>query len=125
MKEIQRQLGDPQSEIYIPNTAVISTSGLKLSDGIHNSANSNVILAKRMAKAALALAYGDEIPWEQPNLSYGVIKDRTILLTFRYADDGLKANGAITDFTVRDDNGTVPIINAQIDGCHVRLKVGR
>ncbi|WP_343246545.1 sialate O-acetylesterase [Diplocloster hominis] len=125
MKEIQRQLGDPESEIYIPNTAVISTSGLRLSDGIHNSANSNVILAKRMAQAALALAYKKEISWEQPSLSHGIIKDRTVLLTFRYADDGLKSNRAVTDFTIQDDSGAVPIISTQIDGCHVKLTVSR
>lgn len=125
MKEIQRQLGEPGSEKYVPNTAVISTSGLRLSDGIHNSANSNVILAKRMAKAALSLAYGEKINWQQPNLSHAVAEGNTVYLTFDYAEDGLKSRGDITDFIIRDENGEVEILKAEIDGNHIKLQSNR
>lgn len=125
MREIQRQLGDQDSAIYVPDTAVISTADLRLSDTIHNSANSNVILAKRMAKAALALAYGRDVAWGQPNLKYATAEERTLLLTFGNVSGQLKADGPVTDFTVCDDAGNVPIIKTEVCGNQVRLTAGR
>ena len=125
MREIQRQIGDPRSPVHIPGTAVIAASDLVLCDTIHNSANSNVILAKRTAKAALALAYGEDVPWGQPNLVHAAAQGRMIQLDFENTAGGLKTVGAVTDFTIRDDEGSVPIIETEVCKDQVKLTAGR
>ena len=104
---------------------MISTADLVLCDTIHNSANSNVILAKRIAKAALALAYGKDVPWGQPNLVHAAAQGRMIQLDFENAAGGLKAAGTVADFTIRDDEGNVPIIKTEVCKDQVKLTAGR
>lgn len=125
IKEIQRQLANPESAIYVPDTAVISTSDLAMSDVVHNSANSNVILAKRMARAALALAYNREIQWGQPNLKLAESEGRVVQLTFENVAGGLTASEQITDFTLRDEEGIVPVVQTEVCDNQVKLMVGR
>ncbi len=51
----------------IANTTVIPTLDAGLSDGIHNSAQGNVVIGQRAARAALGMVYGKEAPWKAPD----------------------------------------------------------
>ena len=63
VREAQRK-----AMVTIPALATVPTNDLNLYDFIHNSAEANLVVGERCARAALALCYGKEIDWKAPDL---------------------------------------------------------
>ena len=55
-----------QAMYTIPHVTVVPAADLALYDFIHNSAESNLVIGERCARAALAECYGREIDWMAP-----------------------------------------------------------
>lgn len=125
IREIQRQAAR-----VIPNLAVMPTLDLGLSDGIHNSATANIVLGERFTRAALGMAYGQELTWRAVDLRDARFIDDArvaVRLEFDHVADHL-AFLMLTppDVVVEDDAGQVPVAKAWVDGASaVMVKLGR
>jgi len=112
VREAQRRVG------LIGNAAVVPTTDLSLSDGIHTSADGNVTLGKRKAMAALDIAYNRPSGvWRAPDVVAATFKPdrKTIELTFQNVPTRLNNIGPVEpDFVVEDETGPVKITRATI-----------
>ncbi len=115
MRDIQRCI--PK---HITDVAVISTLDVGLSDGIHNNSAANLVIGKRMADAALATAYGQDVKWRCPDCQTAQLVDaQTIELVFADVDTRLNYESAVKEqfpFAVRDSGGVVPIQGWEMTG---------
>jgi sialate O-acetylesterase len=111
VREAQRQAAHT-----ISNLAVVPTLDLPMSDLIHNSPSSNMILGERMARAALGMVYGRAIHYQAPDVGSARLLDdsKRIELTFEQVSDRMDSihQGDVC-FDVEDDAGLVPL--ASID----------
>ena len=107
MREAQRQAGRR------PGVWVVPSTDCRLTDGIHNSAASNLVLGERMAKAALGGIYGKKSAYLAPDaigaqrtgatqieLAFGNILGR--IETYGLA-------GRHSPFSVEDETGPNPV----------------
>lgn len=130
-----------RAALEIPDVYVISTTNLSLSDGIHNSAPSNVALGKKLAKqCAHVLAGGEE--YEAPALRavQRVTEQEKaelkltgvwLKLTFDHVKGCLQivsSLGKDSGFTLEDSQGEVEILNIRAnreDINNAYLELGR
>lgn len=113
VKEAQRQ-----AAMQLENVFVIPANDSLLSDSIHNSSLSNLVLGERIARIALSKIYGKNLRWDAPNLSSArKIAEDKVLLSFdnvygRLYDYGIEANNL--PFTFEDEKGNVSIKNCEL-----------
>lgn len=107
IREAQRKAARELSAVYILPTITCS-----LSDGIHNSAHSNVMLGERMAKLCAHVLLGTS-EFSAPEL-LSIKKESTtsLRLVFSHMSLGFvlySGSGEDSGFFLEDENGSVPI----------------
>jgi len=124
VREAQRQV--PRR---LANTCVVPTLDLSLSDLVHNSAASNMVLAERAAQSALGAFYGQDRACEapEPTCAKAGRSGKTIDITFANVTSYMgNINVNAQPFAVEDAEGFVPV--ERIEYPHrtkVRLVLGR
>lgn len=107
VREMQRQLA-----AKVPNTGLVVTIDLSLSDEIHNDAAGNVVLGQRFAQWALVNLYGLErdTGWPEP-VSITAVDPLTIAIQTANASGEWSVDAAVGDgpFRVEDEIGEVPL----------------
>ncbi len=123
LREAQRRVANK-----LAGVTVTPTLDLPLSDPIHNSPHGNLLLAQRVADAALGAVYGRNIPWRapQPVKAKRLRGGAAIEITFAdVAKLGTTAPDAVP-FRVEDSAGVVPVEKVEYPGgVKLRLKLGR
>jgi len=107
LREAQRQV--PRR---LAGAAVVPTFDLPLSDGIHTGPAGNMLLAERMARAALGMAYGRKIDWRAPEIESAKAEagGKEILLTFAPVTSRMDSIDQTANcFMVEDADGAVPV----------------
>jgi len=136
VREAQRQAAR-----RLKNVAVVPALDLPLSDLIHNSPAGNMLLAERMARAALGMVYGRPVDYRAPDLisarrlddgravelAFEPVTSRmdTIDLSarpFRVMDGGVEVAIARViypgDHTIRLELAQPAAANAEVHGCY-------
>lgn len=102
----------------IANLAVIPTLDAGLSDGIHNSAQGNVVIGQRAGRAALGMVYGKTWPWKAPDFqraSFVEGQRNRVLLEFAEVSGELKPIATeISSLAFGDAAGGAPIRKVQL-----------
>ncbi len=102
----------------IPHVAVIPTLDAGLSDGIHNSAQGNVIIGQRAARAALGMVYGKTAPWKAPDFrdAWFVDNERNkIMVEFAHVSGEIKPIATeISSLAFADASGGAPLRKVQL-----------
>lgn len=117
----------------IPHVTVIPAIDCPLSDEIHNSPAGNLLIGERMARAALAAVYGQDVHFRAPEIRearYIPADDAgtpSIELQFEHVKGYLLPTGQLNRlFTVQDAEGTADIAACTISGpASVTLKLAR
>jgi sialate O-acetylesterase len=108
VREAQRQAAK-----QIPNVFVIPSTDSTLSDAIHNSSASNMVIGERLAKSALKNIYGKSFVFDAPDLLEArKVEDDKVLLMFENVYNRLYTYEVGADdlpFTVEDAGGFVEI----------------
>jgi hypothetical protein len=124
VREAQRQA--PRA---IPGVAVVPALDLPLSDQIHTSPAGNLILGERMARAALALAYGAPVEYRAPEIRRArrLEDGGAVELEFDHVTSRLEAlDLARHCFSVEEEGQPVPVEAATYPGGNrVRLKLAQ
>lgn len=116
VREAQRQA----AHIY-ENVVVVPATDLSLTDGIHNSSGSNVILGERMARAYLGRFFGQPA-FAAPNLDKACkVDDTTIRLIFDDCNEITPMEGNASDFHAEDGSGLIPCVSVTKDGRNALL----
>jgi sialate O-acetylesterase len=76
-------------------------------------------VGRRLALAARALAYGQDIEYSGPVFSEIKIEDGTARLSFEHLGGGLKAEGEVKGFEIAGADGKFAPAKAEIDGAQV------
>ena len=122
VREAQRQA---KSSGHI---TAVSTIDLPISDFIHTSADGNLTLGSRKARAALGMVYGHPIHWRTADVSRAeLVEKTTVELTYGHVENRLLFLGpGQDDFIVQDDIGLVKITSAAcVSRDRVRLELER
>ncbi len=124
VREAQRQAAH-----RLKNVAVVPTLDLPLSDLIHNSPSGNMLLAERMARAALGMVYGRPVEYRAPDVVDARRLDnaRTVELTFEPVTSRMDTiDVSAIPFRVVDGGGEVAIAHVVYPGDHtIRLELAR
>lgn len=101
-----------------PNTAMVVTTDVGAANNIHPTRKQPV--GQRLALAARALAYGEQIEYSGPLYQSMQIKGHEIILTFTHAGSGLVAkDDELRGFTIAGANGKFFPANARIAGTNI------
>lgn len=115
VKEAQRQAAK-----QIPNVFIIPANDCTLSDLIHNSSASNMVLGERLAKIALNKIYGKNILCDAPDIIKAEkVGDDKVILTFDHVNNRLYAfdmGGDQLPFTIEDEKGYIQIRSYELSG---------
>jgi sialate O-acetylesterase len=114
----------------IPGVAVVPALDLPLSDQIHTSPAGNLILGERVARAALAVAYGMPVRYRAPEIRRARREEagRAVELEFDHVESRLEAlDPARHCFQVEEAaGGPVPVEEATYPGGdRIRLRLAR
>ena len=113
VREAQRQAAKTIPEVYI-----VPALDCSLSDFIHNSGASNLLLGERLAKTALTEIYNQNYICRAPDLSCVIQTERNkLLLIFENVQDRLftfEVDAGEMPFTVEDEFGTAKIVSYEI-----------
>lgn len=121
IREAQRRLA-----LELPGVSVIPTLDLALSDNIHNAAASQVTLGQRFARVALGKVYARECLAEFAQIARAYLDGRDIVAEFTGASAGWTTVAPVTDFSVEDEHGWVPVERVTLgDSGLVRLRLAR
>lgn len=121
VREAQRQAAR-----RIPNVFITQAADLTLSDVLHNSSESNVVLGARLAALALETLYGKGSGSRCPDLESARRIPGGAALTFCHAGTGLVLPDIGTPpFSLSDAAGPVGIRKVSADGCRIFLETGR
>ena len=96
----------------IPGVAVVPALDLPLSDFIHNTAAANLVLAARMANAALGMAYGRDVLWRPAEIASAKRSADGMKVELEFAnvvDHIMAMNTIVPAFAVCDTPGDVPV----------------
>jgi sialate O-acetylesterase len=114
VREAQRQAAHT-----LANVAVVPALDLPLSDLIHTSATGNLLLADRLARAALGMVYGKSIDYKAPD-ALGAARSadgRSITVAFNNITSRIDTVDLTTHgFVVEDAAGAVPITGVTYPG---------
>ncbi len=112
--------------LEIPNVFVVPTIDLSLSDTIHISSGSNIILGERLGKIALKYIYGKDIMADAPDiLSASKISEIKVKLKFKNVDTKLYDFDLPFDkscFTFEDETGYIVFERYDINGDEIIFK---
>lgn len=115
VREAQRQAAR-----VIENVYVVPSVDCSLSDDIHNSSASNIMLGERLAKLALAEIYAKKYLCRAPDISSAILTgEKSICLLFNNVYGRLSTFGMCIDempFTVADEEGKAGILNCVVEG---------
>lgn len=110
VREAQRQAHKEILGVY-----VIPTIDSNLSDAIHISSSSNMVIGERIAAIVLKYVYGKQYHYEAPDINEAKRMDSNkILLTFDNVYDRLytyEVDAIQLPFTVEDEKGFLKIVN--------------
>lgn len=124
VREAQRQ-----AALQIPGVWLITTIDSMMSDMIHVSAASNIVLGERAARTALAECYGKPSPCRFPDIEHAKKTESGVLLTFRNVSQSVylfEAPVCRLPFRIEDEAGIVPVTGYGIVKCdQVLLKTER
>ncbi len=111
VREAQRRLA-----AELPQVAVVPTLDLSLSDNIHNAAAAQVMLGERFARVALGRVYGRPVLHQFAEIAHAQLADdcRTVAMRFTGVSGGWTTVGPVTDFSLEDDEGWVPMANLDL-----------
>lgn len=99
----------------LPKTGMAVAIDIGESYNIHPINKQEV--GRRLALAARAIAYGEDIVYSGPVYDSMIIEGDSIRLKFKHVDGGLVAEGGpLTWFTVAGENGRFVLADAEIDG---------
>lgn len=122
VREAQRQAAR-----RLKNVAVVPTLDLPLSDLIHNSPAGNMLLAERMARAALGMVYGRPVEYRAPDLIAARRLDdgRAIELVFEPVTSRMDTiDVSAMPFRVVDGDAEVAVTRVIYPGDHtIRLEL--
>jgi len=124
VREAQRQAARD-----IPSVYLIPTLDLSLSDNIHTSSPSEVLLGERFAQVAFGKVYGKDALTDFPELveaGSGGEDRREIIARFQNVAGGWATLGPIEDFRAEDESGVIVIEQIILgeDG-EVRIRLSR
>ena len=124
MREAQRRAARG-----LAGVTVTPTLDLPLSDGIHISPIGNMLLAERVAQAALGAVYGRDVAYRapEPAAARQLRSGKAIDLAFQNVTSRMDTiDPAAVPFRVQDARGFVPVEAVRYDGsAAVRLLLGR
>jgi hypothetical protein len=112
----------------IGRACCVPTLDLAVSDGIHNSSASNVVLGERLARAALGMVYKQPVAWRAPDVERAAAADRgrAVVLEFKHVASRLILIGlGLQDFRIEDADGAVEVTKTICTGATVRLELAR
>lgn len=121
-KDMKPELREAQrlTSLDVPHTAMIVTTDIGDAKDIHPTRKAPV--GQRLALAARALAYGENVEHSGPVYESMGTKDSTAVLTFSHTGDGLKANGeTLSGFTIAGADGEFFPAKATIEGSKVHV----
>ena len=99
----------------VPNTAMAVITDVGEQDDIHPKHKQPV--GERLAIAALAIAYGQDVCYSGPTLKDATFADGKATLTFEHTCGGLVAkDGPLTGFTIAGEDKTFHNAEAEITG---------
>lgn len=121
VREAQRR-----AALEIPGVSVLTTTNLSLSDGIHNSAQANVVLGGKLARQCAHVLNGGE-EFEAPSLEQAVLVTEEeadslglegvwLCLTYGHVKNCFliySSLGKDSGFTLEDSRGMVEILNVR------------
>ncbi|MBE6541668.1 MAG: sialate O-acetylesterase [Ruminococcaceae bacterium] len=108
----------------IDGVSVVPSYDLPLSDGIHNAAESTVIIGERLANAALRHVYG-KVGLIAPSIIGAASADsKTVVVYFKDAES-LYAYEMMEGFNIEDENGLIGCTGAQGMGGNIVLTLER
>lgn len=124
LREQQRQAAHRLDGVHL-----VPTGDLPLYDFIHLSSAANLVLADRLADAALAEGYGLPRDWRAPEPVEVARSDaRTVRLAFAPIRNWINDYGlpvARCPFTIVDSDGTVPLAGWSVEGHSIVLSLAR
>lgn len=122
VREAQRQAAHK-----IPGVFVIPTLDYTImSDGIHNSAVSNIAMGERLAAEALRSVYNKPGFPAAPELEEAKLLDsRTVEFSFQNVQGRMFSYDVMPDISVWDEEGEVPAESCEMTGCRIRLHLSR
>ncbi len=101
--------------LSLPKTGMAVIIDIGEANDIHPKNKQDV--GKRLARAALAIAYGKHIPYSGPMYDSMKIEGDAIRLTFKHVDGGLVARGGeLKGFAIAGDDRRFVWADAKIDG---------
>ena len=107
----------------VKNTAMAVTTDVGDANDIHPTRKEPV--GQRLALAARALAYGDQIEYSGPLYDSMVARDGKIILSFKHVGGGLIAmDGDLKGFTIAGGDGKFVPAQATIEGSTVVVSAG-
>lgn len=113
LRESQRRAAHEIKNVY-----VVPSIDLGLSDCIHISAGSHLILGERLAKSALKNIYGWKVSGDAPDPVNAIrIDEQTIEISFSNVSEQLYAYDVSADklsFRIEDENGFIAISDYQV-----------
>ncbi len=113
----------------LKNVTVTPTLDLAITDGIHVAPASNMLLAQRVAQAALAVVYGKSVPYLAPEPRSAVAREsgRVIEIDFENVTGRMdNIDPTAVPFRVEDADGVVPVKKVELTGTAVlRLHLDR
>jgi len=125
LREEQRQAAREMSNVYI----VPSIDAGKMTDGIHNSKASNIMLGERAAEKVLYEIYGIGMNPAAPDLECAkYVDDKTVELEFSNVADTLMTFHVFAKrlpVMINDDRGVVEIVDYKIDKNILFLNLAR
>jgi hypothetical protein len=101
----------------IPKVYILPTLHCSMSDGIHNSSHSSIMLGENLAKLCTSVLY-QRPEYFAPDICDAVSRDKVLRITFTNMKRGfvtITREPGQTGFLVRDFAGTVPVSSIGID----------
>jgi hypothetical protein len=124
IREAQRRIASE-----VPYVSVLpAIDALNMSDFIHNSATSNIMLGNRLARRVLRDLYGVGYGAYAPEISSAELSGNTLTLTFDNVSEYLSdLNARLSEYpiTVRDKEGIIPLSSARLHGNIIDLSLAR
>jgi hypothetical protein len=124
LREAQRQAAKK-----IQNVFVVPTIDLGLSDGIHNSSISNIVIGERLGRVVLSEIHGKNVYGKAPNIkSANLIDNQRIAVEFENVYQGintLELMPADMQFKVCDETGDLEIKNIEVARNKVYISISK
>ncbi len=124
IREIQRTMPSYLDKLYV----IPTIDAMKMSDNIHNSKSSNLMLGERLGYNVLGELYGRAADFRAPDLRCATVSSRTLTLYFDNVCSFIGTFWLSADrlpISVADDGGRVPLESYSVDGACLVLTLAR